>query len=299
MLGELKPIHRPGLVHIYHGVTWGPLVREIVSAATGKNIRDIVADGDPGPARLPLDELRRCREDVPLVAPSHVTGKPLPAPIAKAFKMAVGGTMPRSSRSRTRRCSSPASCRRPTCVDGRRDVAVRRDPVRGGELDGVRVMRPETLRAATKECRRLRPDIADGFAPCRWGTGYMLGNKRFGPYGRNAPAAFGNTGLTNIAVWADPERGLVRRAHQQRQAGRPPRGQALSRADWTGSPPRSPESADLLAVDPLDRHRHQHPAVGHHHRPVLVPVRVLACGAAVVLDQRLDLGAVRVGRPAR
>ncbi len=22
-LGELKPIHRPGLMHIYHGLTWG------------------------------------------------------------------------------------------------------------------------------------------------------------------------------------------------------------------------------------------------------------------------------------
>src|SRR6201998_2773313 len=42
-LGELKPLYRPGLVHIYHGLTWGPLVREIVSAATGKNIRDILA----------------------------------------------------------------------------------------------------------------------------------------------------------------------------------------------------------------------------------------------------------------
>ena len=45
--------------------------------------------------------------------------------------------------------------------------------------------------------------------PLRWGTGYMLGSNRFGPFGRNAPAAFGNTGLTNIAVWADPERGLA------------------------------------------------------------------------------------------
>ena len=35
------------------------------------------------------------------------------------------------------------------------------------------------------------------------------GSKRFGPFGRNAPAAFGHTGLTNIAVWADPERGLA------------------------------------------------------------------------------------------
>ncbi|HEY6576972.1 MAG TPA: hydrolase, partial [Mycobacterium sp.] len=30
----------------------------------------------------------------------------------------------------------------------------------------------------------------------------------FGPFGRNAPAAFGHTGLVDIAVWADPSRGL-------------------------------------------------------------------------------------------
>jgi CubicO group peptidase (beta-lactamase class C family) len=37
----------------------------------------------------------------------------------------------------------------------------------------------------------------------------MLGSKRFGPFGRNAPAAFGHTGLVNIAVWADPQRALA------------------------------------------------------------------------------------------
>ena len=42
----------------------------------------------------------------------------------------------------------------------------------------------------------------------RWGTGYMLGSKRFGPFGREAAGAFGHTGLTDIAVWADPERAL-------------------------------------------------------------------------------------------
>ena len=59
MLGNLKPIYRPGLVHIYHALTWGPLVREIVSAATGKNIRDDSGHRDPRPARFPVDELRR------------------------------------------------------------------------------------------------------------------------------------------------------------------------------------------------------------------------------------------------
>jgi len=37
----------------------------------------------------------------------------------------------------------------------------------------------------------------------------MLGSNRFGPFGRGAPTAFGHLGLTNIAVWADPERGLA------------------------------------------------------------------------------------------
>jgi CubicO group peptidase (beta-lactamase class C family) len=79
---------------------------------------------------------------------------------------------------------------------------------RGGELDGVRVMRPETLRAAVRECRRLRPDVATGLMPIRWGTGYMLGSQRFGPFGKDAADAFGHTGLTNIAIWADPSRRL-------------------------------------------------------------------------------------------
>ena len=42
-LGNLRPIYRPGLVHIYHALTWGPLMREIVYAATGKDIREILA----------------------------------------------------------------------------------------------------------------------------------------------------------------------------------------------------------------------------------------------------------------
>ncbi|MGV7654264.1 hydrolase, partial [Mycobacterium kansasii] len=40
-------------------------------------------------------------------------------------------------------------------------------------------------------------------------TGYMLGTERFGPFGRNAPQAFGNLGLANIAIWADPARGMA------------------------------------------------------------------------------------------
>jgi CubicO group peptidase (beta-lactamase class C family) len=223
MLGKLKPLYRPGLVHIYHGLTWGPLVREIVSAATGKNIRDILAAEILDPLGFRWTNYGVAEQDVPRVAPSHVTGKPLPAPIAAAFRTAVGGTMqqiiPFSNTSRFLTGVVPSSNTVSTAYELSRFAEILR---RGGELDGVRVMQPETLRAAVAESRRLRPDLAVGLAPLRWGTGYMLGSKRFGPFGRNAPAAFGHTGLTNIAVWADPERGLAAGLISSGKPGRHP-----------------------------------------------------------------------------
>jgi CubicO group peptidase (beta-lactamase class C family) len=210
MLGNLKPIYRPGLVHIYHALTWGPLVREIVSAAAGRDIRDILATEILDPLGFRWTNYGVAPEDVPLVAPSHATGKPLPAPMAAAFRIAIGGTthqiIPFTNTRAFLTSVVPSSSTVSTADELSRFAELLR---RGGELDGVRVMQPETLLAATKEARRLRPDLAMGLAPLRWGTGYMLGSKRFGPFGRDAPAAFGHTGLVDIAVWADPERRLA------------------------------------------------------------------------------------------
>jgi CubicO group peptidase (beta-lactamase class C family) len=209
-LGEIKPLYRPGLVHIYHGLTWGPLIREIVSAATGKSIRDILATEILGPLGFRWTNYGVTPEDVRLVAPSHATGQPLPAPIEKVFSLAVGGSMqkiiPFSNSPQYLTSVLPSSNTVSTADELSRFAEILR---RGGELDGLRVLQPETLRTAVTECRRLRPDVATGLMPLRWGTGYMLGSKRFGPFGRNAPAAFGHTGLTNIAVWADPQRALA------------------------------------------------------------------------------------------
>ena len=209
-LGELKPLYRPGLVHMYHALTWGPLVREIVSAATGKNIREILAAEILDPLGFRWTNYGVAEHDVPLVAPSHATGKPLPAPIAAAFRTAVGGTLhqiiPFTNTPQFLTGVIPSSNLVSTADEMSRFAELLRC---GGEMDGVAVMRPETLRAAVAQCRRLRPDIATGLAPLRWGTGYMLGSGRFGPFGRNAPAAFGHTGLVNIAIWADPQRRLA------------------------------------------------------------------------------------------
>lgn len=208
-LGLLKPVYPPGLVHIYHGLTWGPLVREIVSAATGRNIREILGTEILQPLGFRWTNFGVSEADVPLVAPSHPTGKPLPAPVARAFKLAVGGTMhqiiPFSNTPAFLTSVVPSS----SAVSNAQELSRFAELLcRGGELDGVRVLSPQTLAAATAQARRLRPDVATGLKPMRWGTGYMLGSERFGPFGRHAPGAFGHTGLVDIAVWADPQRGL-------------------------------------------------------------------------------------------
>lgn len=222
-LGRLRPLYRPGLVHIYHAATWGILTREIVSAATGKNIREILSTEILDPLGFRWTNYGVAATDVPLVAPSHATGRQLPPPVAAVFKKAIGGTthqiIPFTNTSRFLTGVMPSSNTVSTAAELSRFAEIWR---RGGELDGVRVMLPETLRAATRECRRLRPDVATGLLPLRWGTGYMLGSKRFGPFGRDAPAAFGHTGLVNIAVWADPERGLAAAVMSSGKPGRDP-----------------------------------------------------------------------------
>ncbi len=78
---------------------------------------------------------------------------------------------------------------------------------RGGELDGVRVMQPQTLRRALTEQSRLEIDLSL-FFPTRFSYGLMLGAKVISLYGRDTDLAFGHLGLINIMGWADPERGI-------------------------------------------------------------------------------------------
>jgi CubicO group peptidase (beta-lactamase class C family) len=209
-LANLRPLYRPGRIHIYHALTWGPLMREIVSAATGKDIREILATEILDPLGFRWTNFGVAKCDVPLVAPSHATGRPLPPLIAMAFRKAIGGTVhqiiPYTNHPRFLTTVVPSSNTVSTADELSRFAEIW---CRGGELDGVRVMRPETLRDGRSECRRLRPDVATALTPLRWGTGFMLGSNRFGPFGRNAPAAFGHLGLSNVAIWTDPQRGLA------------------------------------------------------------------------------------------
>src|SRR5947199_10252526 len=79
---------------------------------------------------------------------------------------------------------------------------------RGGELDGVRVMKAANVRKALTQQSRLEVDLSLGF-PTRFGYGLMLGAQVLSLFGRDTQHAFGHLGFTNMPAWADPERALA------------------------------------------------------------------------------------------
>jgi CubicO group peptidase (beta-lactamase class C family) len=94
----------------------------------------------------------------------------------------------------------------------------------GGELDGVRVLREETISLFTL----LQPNAGNralGWEKPR-GDGYGAGGRRL------SREAFGHTGFTGTSLWVDPERGTwtVLLSNRTLARGVPNRMQALRRA---------------------------------------------------------------------
>ena len=156
----------------------------------------------------------------------------LPAPIAAAFRKAIGGTtheiIPITNTPLFLKTVIPSSNTISNADEMSRFAEIWR---RGGELDGVRVMSPETLHGATRQCRRLRPDVATGLLPARWGTGFQLGTKRFGPFGRECTGGVRPSRAGQLRDLGRSRPPAGRRCGEQRQARPGPRGQALHRAD--------------------------------------------------------------------
>jgi len=75
----------------------------------------------------------------------------------------------------------------------------------GGELDGVRIFQPMTVKRAILECGRPEFDRTL-MMPMRYSLGFMLGDNPVGMYGPMTQRAFGHLGFSNIFCWADPER---------------------------------------------------------------------------------------------
>ena len=206
ILCDAKPFARPGRFLAYHAVSGGFILGEIVEEVTGKTIREVLAEQVLDPLGFRWNNYGVAPEDVDRVAVNYVTGPPAAPPLSNLLTRALGlpfdELVEASNDPRFLTGIVPAANVVTTAWELSRFCELTR---RGGELDGVRVTKPETIRHAVTEQSHLEIDLSLGF-PTRFSYGFMLGARVLSLYGRDTQHAFGHLGFTNILSWADPER---------------------------------------------------------------------------------------------
>jgi CubicO group peptidase (beta-lactamase class C family) len=208
-LSGVKPSSQPGKMLAYHAVSGGFILGEVVRVATGKDIRTVLAEEILEPLGFRWMNYGVASEDVDQVGPAYVTGPRLLPPLSTLVTRALGQPLDRvieiSNDARFLTGIVPSANVVTNAEELSRFFEIFR---RGGELDGVRVMEPETLRRALTEQSRMEIDFSLVF-PTRFAYGLMLGAQVVSLLGLDTQQAFGHLGLINIMGWADPERGVA------------------------------------------------------------------------------------------
>ena len=199
---------RPGRRLAYHAVTGGFVLGEVVRAATGQDIRAVLRKELREPLGLRWLDYGVAPEDGASVARDVITGLPPLPGFAHVLERALGAPVERvldlAHDPRFLAGILPAA----NVVSNARDLAAFFECLRNeGELGGVRVFEPRTVRRATTEQSFWEVDFTLGI-PIRYGLGFMLGGEWLSLFGPGTPHAFGHLGFTNVLGWADPDRAL-------------------------------------------------------------------------------------------
>jgi CubicO group peptidase (beta-lactamase class C family) len=195
-----KPRWPAGQVPAYHFICYGFILGELVQRVTGRPIREVLS-------RQLLEPLGL--EDVHLGLPDHALPRAVPVIAAHPSEIVNQWQF---NRRRIRQAAIPAAS-----ISSNAEQLARfyHMLLRGGELGGVRVLRPETI----IEARKPSSDgMIDAFIkrPVRWAQGFQLGGPSNDPRDvtrvmgmASSQQAFGHAGNASCLAWADPDRHLV------------------------------------------------------------------------------------------
>lgn len=206
---EAKPVFAPGTQIAYHAITTGYLFGEIIARVTGRDIRTFLRQEILDPLKIEHLSYGVRPEEIPAVARNAFTGAPplppgswimqrsLGVPIEKAIEISnepayLTAVVP----------SANVIC---TANEASRFFQLL---LQGGELDGVRIFKPETIARAVAPQHGLSFDAYLGM-PISYALGFMRGRRWLSLFGHDTPNAFGHIGFTAVTVWADPARGVA------------------------------------------------------------------------------------------
>lgn len=199
---------RPGQHHAYHALTAGFVIADLVEQVTGQSFRRFFRENVSGPLGFETMGFGATPSVAKQVARNYVTGLKFSLPGNLYLERAIGMTL----ESAVRLSNDPAFYR--AVIPAGNGVATADECagffqclLNGGELDGVRVFEPLTVRRAIVEVGK--PEIDRSLLlPIRYSAGMMLGTRPWGLYGPDTGRAFGHLGFTNNLLWADPERAV-------------------------------------------------------------------------------------------
>jgi CubicO group peptidase (beta-lactamase class C family) len=203
---DLERASRPGRLVAYHAISGGFVLGEVVRRATGSTIREVLRKEIQEPLGLRWLHYGVTPEQVDQVALNAFTGPPPPPPVRQMLARALGRPLQKvvelSNDPRFLTGIVPSGNVLTTAEDL---SAFLQCMLQEGELNGVRIFRPRTIRHALNEASYREVDLTL-FIPLRYGLGPMLGDSPVGVFGPSTAQAFGHVGLSNVFPWADPER---------------------------------------------------------------------------------------------
>jgi CubicO group peptidase (beta-lactamase class C family) len=208
-LCEAKPTALPGRRLAYHALTGGFILAEIVRRVSGRDIRDVLEQDILRPIGINSMSYGVPPDRVGRVARNAYTGPPSFPPFSWLLERALGV----SAEAATELSNDPRFL---TSIVPSGNIICTGDEccrffemlLRGGTLDGMRVLKQRTIhRAVANTSSYLEFDLTLGL-PVRYGMGFMLGAERLTLYGQRSPRAFGHLGFTGVVCYADPERDL-------------------------------------------------------------------------------------------
>jgi CubicO group peptidase (beta-lactamase class C family) len=189
----------PGTGPAYHILSYGFILGELLQQVTARSLTEFVESEIFVPLGL---------RDTYLGLPDEQWRRHVPVRGRDAARLATQLVVNRQA---TRRAVIPAAGISATARDIARLYAAL---LNGGELDGVRLRRPETIQAATAPSSEGETDRFLHLQ-VRWAAGFQLGGEQRGPGGHGpmgklaSKHAFGHNGSYACLAWADPARHLA------------------------------------------------------------------------------------------
>ncbi|MEV5592888.1 serine hydrolase domain-containing protein [Streptomyces sp. NPDC052496] len=220
-LAAQRPLWNPGTAHGYHGRTFGWLVGEVIRRVSGRTPGRFFADDIAVPLGLdffiglPADERDRVSHMVYRQPETDFTTAPPESIPEELREMVAAWRDPNSPSNRAFAITDPPEMdfnspeAQAAEIPSSNGIGTARSLARMyaaliGEVNGVRLLTPETLASATTEQANGKDRVM--VMPSRFSSGYMLPTEATPMTG---PNAFGHTGRGGSLAFADPKHGIA------------------------------------------------------------------------------------------